>query len=1308
MLGHRSSAGPDSAQSGFEIVDLPVLPLSMRASYLYTRMRRAVTTTTTKPGSGWSLGWRLVRVNVGAVVVLLVLTAVSAVLRYMPALFVEHIVGYLESDPERKDRRLGWTYALGLAVATYAHVIVSNQVMFFSSSILQSRLRLELNTILFHKTLTRKDLASYGAASGPSGSDSEEQGEELASKAEVMTLMTSDADRIGECARSINTLVDVPIQIVVGTLLLYKLLGVSSLIGLVCAFAFLPLNQLSSGIVMRAQKTLMKSRSERVSLMNEILGAIRMLKFMAWERSYEHKVLKVRERELKAQKLTYMIEVCLSVILDGSPIVATLVAFWHFAFVRQQTLAPSIAFASILVFNEMKIALYLLPNLFVGLLQAFVSLCRIERYLAGTEVPLPDSASQPEQISLCNASITWPRGRGAIDSRRSQFTLTDLSFELPPGELSLICGKLGSGKTLLLLGLLGEADVVAGQVLCPRSTPNALASMSHGLPIEREEWVVKGVCAYVPQVAWLRNASIKDNILFNLPFDEERYQKTLEVCALTADLQILEDGDESEIGEKGINLSGGQKARVSLARAVYSRASVVLLDDVLSAVDAHTAYHLYNQCLKGELMQGRTIVLVSHNVQLASSGASYVVALDNGRVAFRGDTNAFRSSSIMSQLAHAEILDESETASDDKEDQPMDTGAQGKITDTSKVKPEQGHIKTPRKLVQDEKRAQGRLGRNIWGIYMTACGGSFYWAVFFLVFICAALIPVAENWWLKTWSGSSEGAIEEKGVIYYLKVYAAITLAGLVFRVVPDYVVFTGGITASTKLYKRMLESVLLANIRFHDTASRGVLLNRFAKDFEVLDSVLPGDFGRIFLFGLASLTTIVVVITVGGWVFLIAACLVGYMYWQVAKLYGKTAQDIRRLDSVARSSLYSIYGETIAGVTVIRAFGASSKFLRDMMRCADTNANPFFWTWGVNRWLSSRFYLLAGTMVALTGFAAVLSPQISAPLAGFSLAFAAGISSNLYFFVRMYTAVEQSLVALERVDELSNIEPESPEILEYRPCASWPDRGSVVCEDLAIRYAHDLPNVLHRLNFEVKPGEKIGILGRTGSGKSTLALSLFRFVEATEGRIVIDGVDISKIGLTDLRSRLTIIPQDPTILSGTLRSTLDVFGEYDDADIYEALKRVHLIPSVHQSEAETDDLEAINANAFRNLDSLVSEGGDNFSAGEKQLICMARAILKHSRVLVMDEATASVDYATDELISKTIREEFSSSTILTIAHRLRTVIDYDKVMILNDGHIVEFDRPSALLNDKTSSFYSLCKATGESEFNALKKMIGM
>ncbi|KAH9018832.1 ATP-binding cassette transporter [Lactarius hengduanensis] len=1301
MLGNTAES--------LDIGDLPIVPGAMRATYLFRSMRSTLSTIRLRqfllwdirPGSGWELAYRLARVNRMTVALQMTLASIGAILFYVPPFFLQQLVTYLETDPERHDRSWGWFYSFGIFVGTASIYLVNGQMWSISSTTLQVSIRVQLNSILFAKTLVRKDVASSSSPSDnkakdknitdPASESSEKDDEgDFSSKAQIMTLMTTDVGRVGEFSWHIFTLVDSPIEIIIGTIFLYSLLGSSAFVGLAVTCLFLPLNHFAGKVVVGAQENLMKARDERVALMNEVLGGIRMLKFMAWERNFEKRILKIREKELKFQRLNYIIEVRFH-MMNASPMIVTLVAFFHFAVIKNQTLTPSVAFTSV-IFSEMKFALNALPETIINMLQSFVSLRRIEKYLHAVEVaPVSPLGGVPSPIAFHGATVTWPRDRArsgtatastvpsASSTPKTKFMLMDLNIVFPKGELSLVCGKLGSGKTLLLLALLGEVDVLTGQVLCPQTPPDAIASFVGVVP-SPDEWVIDGICAYVPQSAWLRNASIKENILFNLPYVEERYQRTLEVCALVNDLKILEDGDESEIGERGVNLSGGQKARVSLARAVYSRASTLFLDDVLSAVDAHTAHHLYFECLKGDLMRGRTVILVSHHVQLCAPGASYIVALENGRSS--GVIHRLAQSGASESLVRYEAEAVVEQAieemplqtekNDTKVDSPSSTktqsedspsGAETPIVDAEPSPKKKG----PRKLVEEETRAVGRIGRPVWETYFKACGQYPYWLMFAVSFLFAAASPVAENGWLSYWSGASQGDRVPRSPMFYIGVYAAISL---ILTTVRWYILY---VLCSSHSTAELLETVLFANIRFHDTVSRGRLLNRFGKDFEGIDSSLSDNFGRSTVNGLSVTTTFITLSIVGGPQFFLVILVIGSLYWN---------------DSVTRSPLYSIYGETISGVTIIRAFGASSKFLRDMLKCVDTNTNPFYWMWGVNRWLTIRLNLLSAVIVGLVAFVSILTPTIDAALAGFILAFASTVTND---------------VALERVKEYSDLEIEPPEFVEPRPPVSWPSNGEVECDNLVIRYAPELPDVLHNLNFSVKPGEKVGILGRTGSGKSTLALSFFRFVEATEGRIVIDGIDISKIGLTDLRSKLTIIPQDPTILSGTLRSTLDVFDEYQDAEIYEALRRVHLIPS-GDDEPQKD---SVNINVFRDLDSPVSEGGENFSTGEKQLLCMARAILKRSKVLVMDEVR-DVDYATDELISQTIRHEFAESTILTIAHRLRTVIDYNRVMLLEDGRIVEVDSPTVLLSNPNSKFYSLCKATGRSEFAVLKRMAGV
>ncbi|KAJ7104459.1 multidrug resistance-associated ABC transporter [Mycena belliarum] len=1264
MLGNTAAS--------LEIGDLPIVPANMRSTHNYDSMRRAmreiklrVASWRPAPGSGALLAYRLLRVNMAPLVAQFLLAASAAILFYAPPFFLRMLLTYLEDDPGREHTAWGWVWVFSLFstnVISYLRASPFSLCLWsLSTTTLQVRIRNQLNTILFAKTLVRKDVASTappptrtkdnGDSKGTSDTEAEEKEDDeddFSSKAQIMTLMTTDVDRVSEFAWHLFTLVDSPVELVVGSLFLYQILGVSCLFGLAVTCLFLPLNHFAGKIVVGAQDNLMKARDERVALMNE---------FMAWERSFEARVNKVREKELRYQKLNYTIEILWNAIWNGSPMLVTLVAFWHFAVVRKEILTPSVAFTSVF-FNEMQFALNALPETLIDLLQSMVSLRRIEKYLMTTEVSAVLPLEQQSQtIAFQSCTVTWPQhlaaGRAtpsAASTPRPKFVLIDLTLQFPPGELSLICGKLGSGKTLLLLALLGEADLLTGQMLCPRSPPNALAAFADVHP-NKEEWVVQGMCAYVPQV---------QNILFSLPYDKERYELTLEVCALVSDLEILEDGDEAEIGERGVTLSGGQKAR-------DSRASVLLLDDVLSAVDAHTAHHLYHSCLRGELMQGRTVILVSHHVQLCVPAAAYIVALDNGRVQFQGNREDFQASGVMSGLVQSTTAndeDQTETALEAVPAAVLPQGEGSQDSQSTALPATPKEKNAPRKLIEEEARAVGRVARDVWATYIKACGGPWYWALFVSVFVLAALGPVLENGWVAYWSRGDTS----KSAVYYITVYAIVRV---ILSTLQWFVLYRGSIHASTVLYKRLLEAVLFAKIRFHDTVSRGRVLNRFGKDFEGIDSSLSDNFGRSTMYFISSITTIFTISFIGGIPFIIASILTGIFYYN---------------DST-RSPLYSMYSETIAGVAILRAFGASSKFLRDMLRCVDTNSNPYYWLWGVNRWLSIRFNILSSVIMGAIALMAVLNGSISASLAGFALAFANTITNDLLF-----------LVALERVKEYSELVREAPEFMEPRPPASWPSTGAIRCENLVIRYAPELPPVLHNLTFEINPGEKL-IRNRTGSGKSTLALSFFRFVEPTEGKIVVDGLDITQVGLTDLRSRITIIPQDPTILSGSVRSTLDVFEEYEDAEIFESLRRVHLIPSSNLPEAPGDET-LVNQNMFKDLDSSVSEGGENFSTGEKQLLCMARAILKRSKILVMDEV--------DELIGKTIRQEFAQSTILTIAHRLRTVIDYDRVMLLDQGRIAEFDRPGVLLRDSKSKFYALCKATGKEEFSMLKKMAGV
>ncbi|KAF9460036.1 multidrug resistance-associated ABC transporter [Collybia nuda] len=1278
-----------------EISDLPILPADMRAAMNFIMLKKALNKATLRfPASpGLKLAFCLVQANWQVFLEIQILATIVVPIYYGPAFFIRKLLAHLEAHKEKEDLPLGLILALGLFFANALLAVVSSQLWSLASSTVRVRLIIQMNTLLYAKTLKRKDVVSSRSLDSTVLPNSGQGG--FSSKSEVMTLMTTDVSRVSSLSRYMFSLTSSVFELLVGSYFLYSLLGISCFIGLGVVLMCLPVNHLAGKKLLVAQRQLMQARDERTSLTNEILGAIRMLKFMTWERSFESKLLKVREKELLHQMRSFSVEALWNSLGKAIPLVFALVSFWHFTVIRHEQLVPSIAFTAIVVFTEIQYAINQLPELLTSGLQSFVSLGRIEQYLGCAEVaPRPVDRSS-NIIALRSAFVTWPQEQhNAIDSP-PRFVLENITLDFPLGELSLICGKFGSGKTLLLLALLREADILSGDIISPLSPLDFVTSSDKSVP--SEEWVVPRISAYVPQTAWLRNQSIKDNILFNLPFHADRYEKTLEACALLPDLAILEHGDESEIGEHGINLSGGQKARVSLARAVYSRASVLLLDDVLSAVDVHTAQHIYSNCLKGDLMRKRTVIMISHHVDLCGPGAKYVVSLDNGTVKYAGGWKSFYATL---NVPHG--LSENLGIEASLIDHTTDKKVTGSLQQELALDPPKGiSVNQPKGLGEAERRATGHIHKDVWMTYFRACGATPFWVIFILALVLGAMGPVLENGWLKNWSASYSNDAP-KGPIYYLGIYAIIIITDILIQTGRWFILYAGSIQASNILYGKLLNAVLFATIRFHDTVSRGRILNRFGKDFEAIDSQIAGDLGRSMIIFLSLAVTFATITIIGGPLFALVAVALGFISYKISRVYGQTARELRRLTSVTSSLLYAIYGETISGLDVIRAFGASTFFLLEMMRRVNTNMNPYYWSNGLNRWLSIRFAMFTGMFSGLVAVAVLLVPRVDASLAGFALTFASTLSLDLLYLVRRFVDVEQNLVAVERIKEYSEVPREGAEYISPRPPASWPSFGSISCQNLVVQYADGLPDVLRGLTFNIRAGEKIGVLGRTGSGKTTLALALFRFLEAKEGNVLIDGINIANIGLTDLRRGLTIIPQDPTIMSGTLHSALDVFEEYDDAEIFESLRRVHLLGSESDRSQERHDTDV-----FRNLDLHVSEFGKNFSTGERQLLCMARALLKRSKILVMDEATASVDNATDELITRTIREEFAESTIITIAHRLRTVANCDRVMVLDNGIIVEFDRPLSLLRDRSSKFYGFCQAAGKDEFDSLVRMIG-
>ncbi|CEI91841.1 hypothetical protein RMCBS344292_06118 [Rhizopus microsporus] len=1169
-----------------------------------------------------------------------------------------------------------------------------------------------------------------------------------------------------------------PLEIAVGIFYLYKLLGTAALVGLVIMVLSFPLSAYVSSKYGKRYTALQNAKDKRNNLLNELLQGIRMVKYFAWEFQWKEKVKEARRTEIKMLLSLVAFEIVTTVLYLSVPIVVTVVSFIWYTKVAGNELTASVAFVSISLFEMLRAPLNMLPEAIIFLAEAKVSLARICKYLDEPDiddnlnnqpVEVPEGVApetvlarlgfeesvfqwhyeyentdkEPTSISTSSSSTTLNPSK----PETSVYRLRVPRFNFPTGKLSIVIGATGSGKSSFLHALLGEMDIVSGRVYLPSKVKLQTENYSKIDPEYPSLYLDK--VAYVAQQPFLQHASIRDNILFGLPYDEARYKKTLYQCALIKDLGILPDGDRTEIGEKGISLSGGQKQRVSLARAVYSYAKTVLLDDCLSAVDAHTSKHIFKECIMGDLLQGRTVVLVTHHVRLCLPAAKFLVKIDHGNVLGCESIENLKESGQLTQLIGEELETEiDEDTVEDVVDEDKQDDANIDLDNTTEAA----------KLIKEEATEKGQVKFKVYATYLAACGGWFFWSAVAFGYAASRCLVFAENWWLKVWAAAyspnpvnaaaqaygQEGApfvalatkapavpeifntltsvvqnqnvfktwvFEERSPVnvdYYIGIYIVISVSCILFEAIRSAMLYWGSIRGARILFDSLVDRIVRAPMRFFDTTPVGRILNRFGKDVSVIDLQLA----RSASFLIECVTAIIAATVVMSAItpeFIITVILIGALYVLIGLFYLRASRELKRLNSVSRSPIYSQFTESLIGVTTIRAYGVEEQFMISVFKKLDSYTTSYYFLWMANRWLYARIEFVGAFVTLSAGvFLLININRIDAGVAGISLFYARSFLEYVYWFIRQYTQVEMNLNSVERVQEYLEIDQEAPAVIEgHRPPAAWPTTGAIEVKNLVVRYAPELDPVLHGISFSTKAHEKIGIVGRTGSGKSTMGLSFFRFLEASEGSISIDGIDIAKIGLEDLRSKITIIPQDAVLFNGTIRSNLDPFDEHTDEAVWEALERAHLAnpadrakhlagPGSSSSSVDTEENRA--PSSIVSLSQKVSEGGSNFSQGQRQLLCLSRALLRNSKVIIMDEATASVDFETDTKIQATIREEFTNSTLLCIAHRLRTIIDYDRVLVLDQGNIIEYDTPYNLLcgNSGTGVFKSMCEQSGE------------
>ncbi|KAG0140699.1 hypothetical protein CROQUDRAFT_664859 [Cronartium quercuum f. sp. fusiforme G11] len=849
-------------------------------------------------------------------------------------------------------------------------------------------------------------------------------------------------------------------------------------------------------------------------------------------------------------------------------------------------------------------------------------------------------------------------------------------------------------------------------------------------------------------MAGLLSDTIRNNILFGSIMNSTRYEEVLKACALVPDLLTFTDGDLTEIGDKGTVLSGGQKARISLARALYSPAKFLLLDDILSAVDSHTGQHLFENVLTGNLMKDRTCILVTHAVDLCLPGAGYVVSLDQGEVIYAGKPTLSKTNSLIFDQG-AEDSTKAKLESVSHQEQTIEELAEPSDPQLSVIA-----TKATQKLVEDEEQAVGAVSWTVYKLYFKALGGFFPIAITLILYAGSEFGNAISNWILKEWAGANDtkakslesnwmvmkfiynpiitvttlsrevpellywhrsheniGTLDSHAQVdKYIQWYTLASVITLFLQLLRQFYFTMRSVKAARKIYDCLIRTVLNAKVRFFDTVPTGRILNRFTKDVQTMDRDLADNLIYLtndIIAAIAILCVVVVVLPIG---FLVVCLGASLFYAVIGYIYLASTREIKRSESTARSPVISTCTECLQGATSIRAYGDIGRWTELAFRHIDQYNRSYFMLWVCNRWLSSRIDV-AAAFFAFAVTVWMIQNDVSAALAGFALSYVISFNIKTLWVVRWWSINEINMNSLERIHEYLDIdqEPKSGVL----PPAAWPSRnGSIEVENLSVCYAKNLPRVLKGVSFRVEPGEKIGICGRTGSGKSTLALSFFRFIEAEEGRIVIDGQDISKLDLATLRSRLTIIPQESVMFTATIRWNLDPFSEHEDSRIWDALRRVGMaapLGIVNETTARSGTSgSGENEIAWiTSLDLEVEDGGRNFSTGQRQLLAIARAILKlqNNSILILDESTASLDAESDEKIQKTIRTEMENATILCIAHRLKTIVDYDKVLVLGQGEVLEFGKPAELLSKEGSAFKQLCERSGNLE--ELKKMAG-
>ncbi|XP_077370470.1 ATP-binding cassette sub-family C member 4-like isoform X2 [Festucalex cinctus] len=1021
----------------------------------------------------------------------------------------------------------------------------------------------------------------------------------------------------------------------------------------------------------------------RIRIMNEVVSGIRIIKMYAWETPFSALVTESRRKEInEIMKSSYLRGLNMASFFASSKIVVFVTFAVYVAL--GNTISASRVFVTVSLYGTIKLTVTLFFPLAVEKLsETIVSIRRIKNFLLLDEMnrrKLTLEEKNPNTIEMTRLTCYWDK---FLDSP----SLQNISLAVKSHQLLAVIGPVGSGKSSLLSTILGELSHDSGTM------------------------TVRGQVNYASQQPWVFPGTIRSNILFGRALEPHKYERVLKACALKKDLELLPDGDLTLIGDKGGTLSGGQKARINLARAVYEEADIYLLDDPLSAVDAEVGKFLFEACICG-LLKNKCRILVTHQLQNLWT-VDQIVVVKEGRILAQGTYSELQNAGLdVGFLVKSQEEQEHPylSAHCDKESisSKRTNHSNSSLYAHSTLLPPEGSgpdllpVETAH-AVEEESRAEGNVSKDIYVKYFTAhCHPLILFAILLLSVIAEAAY-ILQDWWLVFWakdernntsavvrvqeSTNETGLHQDNSLPFYLGIYSGLTAAAVILGYARSLVIFHGLVRSTQTLHNRMFNAVLRTPVRFFDVNPIGRILNRFSKDISQMDSMLPlifVDFYQLFLQNAGVLAVAASIIPL----LLVSIAPLLFLFLYLRRYYLSTSRDIKRLESTTRSPVFSHLSSSLQGLCSIRAFRGEERLTKAFDSHQDRHSEAWFLFLMTSRWFAIRLDSICSVFITIATFGCILLRDgLEAGEVGLVLTYAVTLIGNFQWTVRQSAELENMMTSVERVVEYTELKSEAPWVTPTRPPLDWPSGGQVTFDRVHLSYSVDGPLILKDINAIFCPNEKVGVVGRTGAGKSSLVAALFRLAEP-QGNIYIDGVLTSDLGLHDLRKKMSIIPQDPILFTDTVRKNLDPFNQHTDADLWKSLEQVQLKCMVMELPSK--------------LETVLAECGSNFSVGQRQLVCLARAILRKNRILVIDEATANVDPRTDELIQLTIRREFSDCTVFTIAHRLNTIIDSDRIMVLDEGRIQELDRPFNLLQNKDGALYRLVQQLGPAEVEAL------